>query len=93
MGTYPNWYVYYRLLAAVKGTGPTFHARNQLQDVLVDLRIKTAAEFPEATEQEVQDFFGSLALNPLPFTVRQAAHLTKMEPWGDTDSIKEVLRG
>ncbi len=83
-----NWYLYYRIMHAVKCTGPTIIARNELQDVLVDLRGKAVAEWrvsldseDSPTDQQVQDFYEYLAGNPTVFTEAQARHLTQQEGW------------
>lgn len=79
----PNWYLYYRLMHAVRPHGQTSYARMELQDVLVELRCRANAEFPNASAQEIQDFFEAIARSPedSPFTLSQALHLTRMEPW------------
>ena len=74
----PNWYLYYRIMYAV---GRVSAPRLALQDVLCDLRRKSQREWPDATDQEVQDFFEHLAGNPTLFTEAEARHLTLMEPW------------
>jgi hypothetical protein len=84
-----NWYLYYRILHAVRDGGPTFHARIELQDVLIDLRAKAQREWPDATDQDIQDWFEHLSNNPDVFTEKQARHLTLMEPWA-TEEVTNV---
>ena len=75
-----NWYLYYRLLRATQ-TVAALQARLELQDVLIDLRSKARAEWPNATAQEVQDFFEYLSGMPVLFSEKEAHHLTMMKPW------------
>ncbi len=75
----PAWYLYYRILHALHH--PAWHMRLKLQDILCSLRNEAVQEFPNATDQDVQDWFEHLADNPTAFTKKEAAHLTKMEPW------------
>jgi hypothetical protein len=84
-----NWYLYYRLLHAVRCEWQTNHARVELQDVLIDLRSKAQREWPESTDQDVQNFFEHLARGPEVFSVKQARHLTLMEPWA-TEEVTNV---
>jgi hypothetical protein len=83
----PNWYLYYRIMRAVKDGETTQSARIELQDVLIELRGRAQREWPEATDQEIQDFFGYLSRNPTIFTEAQARHLANMESW----SVEEVI--
>ena len=81
---YPNWYLYYRIMQALRDYSKTGQARTALQDVLCDLRDKANEEWPDATQQDIQDWFEHLSSNREVFTEKQALHLTKMEPWART---------
>jgi len=85
----PNWYLYYRLMQALRDYSKTGQARIALQDVLCDLRTKAQREWPNATDQDVQDFFEYLSHNREIFTIEQARHLTLMEPWA-TEEVTNV---
>ena len=87
---YPSWYLYYRLLAAVKGGGPTLMARLELQDVLVDLRRKAVAECPGATDQEMQDFMESVSRrtgNGIVYSITEMRRLMRYEEWGGESNV------
>jgi hypothetical protein len=63
----PNWYIYFRLLMSLRYNRHSNFAdgcniaRTELQDVLIDLRIKSAEEL-RWTEQQTQDFFESMVV-------------------------------
>ena len=82
-----NWYLYYRLLHAVMDGGPTLWARLELQDVLCDLRSKARCEYPEATDQDIQDWYEHLARNPNVLSEAQVRRLTRMESWATGEAI------
>lgn len=86
-----NWYIYYRLLRAVRDGEPTSSARMELQNVLIDLREKAVKEWPGATAQNVQDFFEHLARNTdgEPLSEGAARHLAEIEGW----SVRHWLTG
>jgi hypothetical protein len=56
-----------------------------LQDVLIDLRGKAQREWPDATDQEIQDFFEHIAWRTqrdcILLTEREVWHLISQEPW------------
>ncbi len=69
-------YLYYRILQNVPDGGKTAKARLDLQDVLVHLRTMAASEWPEMTDQEVQDWFEKLAYFDIDYTQAQISRLT-----------------
>ena len=77
-----DWYVYYRIMRNVRNEGE----RLELQDVICEFRERAWKSFPEATEQDIQDFFEHLSRNDLvTFTEREARHLVRMEHWGESE--------
>ena len=86
-----HWYLYYRLMHALRHQNDLSitKARLELQDVLIDLRGRAQREWPEASQQDVQDFFEYLSHNPEIFPERNARHLTCMETWA-TEEVTNV---
>lgn len=80
-----NWYIYYRLLHAVKDDGTTGIARGHLQDVLVYLRGKAVEELPNTSAQEIQEFFEHLARKAKPLS-----QLEVMQTW--IDSLSQEIK-
>jgi len=76
-----NWYLYYRILHAVPDNGTMTRARIDLQEVLCDLRDKANLEWPDATPQQIQDFFDFLARNGPLLDEKHARYEVLAEPW------------
>ena len=75
----PDWYLYYRLLHALRGQ-QNITARLELQDVLVDLQRK-AGQHWDVSDEQIQNFFEHLAENPRTLTQVEVLDLVLMEPW------------